>query len=51
VVTRPYRTRMQAERLVNALQEIGLPAQLTTGRLMGLCVVSVACQADRARGE
>ena len=28
VVTRPYRTRAQAERLVTALQEIGLPAQL-----------------------
>lgn len=26
VVTRPYRTREQAERLTNALQEIGLPA-------------------------
>ena len=32
VVTRPYRTRAQAERLANALQEIGLPAQLTTAR-------------------
>ena len=51
VVTRTYRTRMQAERLVNALQEIGLPAQLTTGRLMGLCVVSIACQPDQAGGE
>jgi cell division septation protein DedD len=30
VVTRPYRTRAQAERLANALQEIGLPAQLAT---------------------
>ncbi len=30
VVTRPYRTRVQAERLANALQEIGLPAQLAT---------------------
>jgi SPOR domain len=30
VVTRPYRTRTQAERLANALQEIGLPAQLAT---------------------
>lgn len=28
VVTRPYRSRAQAERLANALQEIGLPAQL-----------------------
>jgi hypothetical protein len=28
VVTRPYRTRRQAEHLANALQEIGLPAQL-----------------------
>jgi cell division septation protein DedD len=33
VVTRPYRTRAQAERLVSALQEIGLPAQLATARL------------------
>ena len=32
VVTRPYRTRAQAERLVNALQEIGLPAQLAIAR-------------------
>jgi cell division septation protein DedD len=30
VKTRPYRTRAQAERLANALQEIGLPAQLAT---------------------
>ena len=30
VVTRPYRTREQAERLVGALQEIQLPAQLAT---------------------
>jgi cell division septation protein DedD len=30
VVTRPYRTRAQAERLVGALQEIRLPAQLAT---------------------
>ena len=30
VVTRPYRTRAQAERLVGALQEIRLPAELTT---------------------
>jgi len=30
VVTRPYRTRAHAERLANALQEIGLPAQLAT---------------------
>ncbi len=27
VATRPYRTRVQAERLANALQEIGLPAR------------------------
>jgi len=32
VVTRPYRTRAQAERLANSLQEIGLPAQLATVR-------------------
>jgi hypothetical protein len=32
VVTRPYRTRAQAERLVGALQEIRLPAELTTTR-------------------
>ncbi len=32
VVTRPYRTRAQAERLANALLEIGLPAQLATVR-------------------
>jgi len=30
VVTRPYRTHAQAERLANALQEIGLPARLAT---------------------
>ena len=35
VVTRPYRTRAQAERLVGALQEIRLPAQLTTTRNHG----------------
>ena len=34
VVTRPYRTRAQAERLANALQEIGLPAQLATTRVI-----------------
>lgn len=28
VATRPYRTRAQAERLANALQEIGLPARM-----------------------
>ncbi len=28
VATRPYRTRAQAERLANALQEIGLPAMM-----------------------
>ena len=28
VATRPYRTRVQAERLANALQEIGLPARM-----------------------
>ncbi len=28
VATRPYRTRWQAERLANALQEIGLPAKM-----------------------
>lgn len=32
VVTRPYHTRAQAARLVAALQEIGLPAQLTVSR-------------------
>jgi cell division septation protein DedD len=32
VVTRSYRTRAQAERLVSALQEIGLPAKLATAR-------------------
>jgi cell division septation protein DedD len=35
VVTRPYRTRAQAERLVGALQEIRLPAELTTNRNLG----------------
>jgi cell division septation protein DedD len=34
VVTRPYRTRAQAERLVSALQEIGLPAQLAAARVI-----------------
>lgn len=34
VVTRPYRTRAQAERLVKALQEIGLPAQLATAHVI-----------------
>ncbi|HKV44490.1 MAG TPA: SPOR domain-containing protein [bacterium] len=34
VVTRPYRTHAQAERLANALQEIGLPAQLMTTRVI-----------------
>jgi len=34
VVTRPYRTRAQAERLANALQEIGLPAQLATTHMI-----------------
>ena len=32
VVTRPYHTRAQAERLVSALQEIGLPAKLATAQ-------------------
>jgi cell division septation protein DedD len=32
VMTRPYHTRAQAERLVNALQEIGWPVQLATAR-------------------
>jgi cell division septation protein DedD len=32
VMTRSYHTRAQAERLVSALQEIGLPAQLATAR-------------------
>jgi cell division septation protein DedD len=32
VMTRPYRTRAQAERLANALQDIGLPAQLANSR-------------------
>lgn len=32
VVTRPYRTRAQAERLVSALREIKLPAQLASTR-------------------
>jgi cell division septation protein DedD len=32
VMTRPYRTHAQAERLANALHEIGLPAQLATTR-------------------
>jgi len=34
VVTRPYRMRAQAERLVGALQEIRLPAQLVTTRVI-----------------
>jgi len=34
VVSRPYRTRAQAARLVNALQEIGLPAQLATAHVL-----------------
>jgi len=32
VITRTYRTRVQAERLVHALAEIGLPAEVTTAR-------------------
>ncbi len=34
VITRPYRTRVQAERLVRALAEIGLPAEVTTARTL-----------------
>lgn len=34
VVSRPYRTRAEAARLVNSLQEIGLPAQLATTHVL-----------------
>ena len=34
VVSRPYRSRAEAARLVNALQEIGLPAQLATAHIL-----------------
>jgi len=42
VVTRPYRTWVQAERLANALQEIGLPARARIARIGELL---------RARGD
>ncbi|HLJ62236.1 MAG TPA: hypothetical protein VKZ50_21145 [bacterium] len=34
VASRPYRTRAEAARLANALQEIGLPAQLATTHVL-----------------